>query len=76
MKLILRWITILLWITLGYQLSKWRPPDTFVEVMGEIKTVDSVNHSYQVQVDDRLLIVETDLPLPQTNKKIIILQPK
>jgi len=76
MKLLLRSITVFLWIFLGMQIASWMPPDEFVEVVGEIVKVDSINDCYMVKINDRLVNVETNLPLPQSNKQIIILQPK
>jgi hypothetical protein len=76
MKLLLRSITVFLWVFLGIQLASWIPPDEFVEVVGEIVEVDSSNDCYRVKINNRLVSVETNLPLPQPNKQIIILQPK
>lgn len=76
MKLLLRSIAILLWIGIGMGIERFIPTSEYQEVLGEITEIDKINSGYKVKFDNRLVTVETKLPLPQPNKQIIILLPK
>ena len=76
MKLLLKTVAIIMWVGIGIGIARYIPISNFVEVLGEIVEVDKVNNTYTVKIDEDLVTVETNLPLPEPNKQIIILLPK
>lgn len=76
MKLLLKTVAVLLWVGIGVGVSEYIPTSNYVEVLGEIVEVDKLNSNYTVKIKEDLVTVETNLPLPEPNKQIIILLPK
>lgn len=76
MKLVFNVLRVLLVLLVGFMVGRWSPISTYQEAVGTIYDVDSVTNTYKVSLGGELIDVETKLPLPESNKQIIILLPK
>jgi hypothetical protein len=76
MKLIFTALRVLFILAVGYFIGSSTCTSGYYEAIAQICDVDTVNNSYTVNVAGELFNVETELPLPQSNKEIIIILPK